>query len=73
MPDFHVEGMSCAHCVNVVTTAIHALDPAAGVDVDVGTKRVHVRSDLDRFVLQQALVDAGYDPRPVGLESSDNL
>lgn len=73
MPDFHVEGMSCAHCVNAVTTAIHALDPAAGVDVDLGTRRVHVRSELDRCVLQQALVDAGYDPLPVGLESSDNL
>ena len=73
MPDFHVEGMSCAHCVNAITTAIHALDPAAGVDVDLGTKRVHVRSELDRFVLQQALLDAGYDPSPVGLESSDNL
>lgn len=69
MPEFHVEGMSCAHCVNAVTTAIHALDPAASVDVDLGTRRVRVRSDLDRFVLQQALVDAGYDPRPVGLES----
>jgi copper chaperone len=73
MPDFHVEGMSCAHCVNAITTAIHALDPAAGVDVDLGIKRVHVRSELDRFVLEQALVDAGYDPLPVGLESSDNL
>jgi len=73
MPEFHVEGMSCAHCVNAVTSAIHALDPAAGVDVDLGTKRVRVRSDLDRFVLQQALVDAGYDPRPLGLESSENL
>ena len=73
MADFHVEGMSCAHCVNTVTTAIHALDPAAGVDVDLGTKRVHVRSELDRFVLQQALADAGYDALPVGLESSDNL
>ena len=73
MPDFHVEGMSCAHCVNAVTTAIHALDPAAGVDVDLGTKRVRVRSDLDRFVLQQALADAGYDPLPVGLESSEHL
>ena len=71
MPDFHVEGMSCAHCVAAVTSAIHALDPAAGVDVDLGTRRVHVRSGLDRFVLQQALVDAGYDPAPVGLDSPD--
>jgi len=73
MPEFHVEGMSCAHCVNAVTTAIHTLDPAAGVDVDLGTQRVRVRSDLDRFLLQQALTDAGYDARPVGLESSDHL
>ena len=73
MPDFHVEGMSCGHCVNAVTEAIHALDPAAAVDVDLGTKRVHVRSDIDRFVLSQALVDAGYQPTPIGLESSDRL
>jgi len=73
MPDFHVEGMSCGHCVNAVTLAIHALDPAAAVDVNLDTKRVHVRSDLDRFMLAQALVDAGYDPTPIGLESSDHL
>lgn len=70
MPDFHVEGMSCAHCVDAVTTAVHALDPAAGVDVDLGTKRVRVRSELDRFLLQQALVDAGYDPTPLDVDSS---
>ena len=73
MPDFHVEGMSCGHCINAVTEAIHALDPAAAVEVDLGTKRVHVQSELDRFVVQQALVDAGYQPTPIGLESSDHL
>ncbi len=73
MSDFHVEGMSCGHCINAVTEAIHALDPAAAVEVDLGTKRVHVQSELDRFVVQQALVDAGYQPTPIGLESSDHL
>lgn len=73
MTEFLVEGMSCAHCVNVVTEAIHRLDPAATVDVNLGTKLVRVRSDLDRFLLAQSLVDAGYDPIPVGLESSDHL
>jgi copper chaperone len=71
MTEFLVEGMSCAHCANAVTTAIHALDPAASVDVDLGTKRVRVRSDLDRFLLSQALVDAGYDPVLTGLASTD--
>ena len=71
MTEFLVEGMSCGHCVNLVTEAIHALDPAAGVDVDLGTKLVRVHSDLDRFLLSQALVDAGYDPILIGLAASD--
>ena len=73
MTEFLVEGMSCGHCVNVVTQAIHALDPAATVDVDLGTKHVRVHSDLDRFLLSSALADAGYAPIPLGLESSDHL
>jgi copper chaperone len=73
MTEFLVEGMSCGHCVNAVTEAVHALDPAASVDVDLGTKLVRVHSDLDRFLLSSALRDAGYDPIPVGLESSDRL
>src|SRR5471032_3408645 len=58
MTEFIVEGMSCGHCVNVVTEAIHSLDPAADVDVDLGTKLVRVHSDLDRFLLSSALRDA---------------
>jgi copper chaperone len=73
MKEFLVEGMSCGNCVNLVTEAIHALDPAASVDVNLGTKLVRVYSDLDRFLLSTALRDAGYDPIPVGLESSDHL
>jgi copper chaperone len=62
MPEFLVEAMSCGHCVNAVTEAIHALDPAADVQVDLGSKHVRVRSDVDRFLLSSALRDAGYDP-----------
>ena len=29
--------------------------------------------ETDRFLLSSALRDAGYDPIPVGLESSDHL
>ncbi len=67
MTEFLVEGMSCGHCVNVVTEAIHALDPAATVDVDLGTKHVRVDSDVDRFLLSSALMDAGYEAVPIGL------
>jgi len=65
MTEFLVEGMSCSHCVNAVTEAVHALDPAAAVDVDLGSKHVRIESTLDRFLLSQALVDAGYQPQLV--------
>jgi copper chaperone CopZ len=71
MTEFLVEGMSCSHCVNVVTSAIHALDPAAGVLIDLGTKRVRIDSGVDRFVLAQGLRDAGYDPELLAVTNWD--
>jgi len=71
MTEFLVEGMSCSHCVNVVMSAVHALDPAAEVRVDLGSKRVRIESDIDHFILAQGLRDAGYDPELVGFASSD--
>jgi copper chaperone len=66
MKEFLVEAMSCSHCINAVTSAVHALDPAAQVNVDLGTKHVRVDSDVDTFILAQALRDAGYDPEILG-------
>ncbi len=71
MTEFLVEGMSCGHCVNAVTEAVHALDPAATVTVDLGSQHVRIDSDVDRFLLSQALVDAGYAPRLLDL-GTDN-
>ena len=73
MTEFLVEGMSCGHCVNVVTEAIHALDPAATVDVNLGSKHVRVDSDVDGFLLSQALMDAGYQAVPLGLQLPDHI
>jgi len=73
MTEFLVEGMSCGHCVNAVTEAIHKLDPGATVDVDLGSKHVRVQSDVESFLLAQAVADAGYDPLPVGVQASDNV
>jgi copper chaperone len=58
--DFLVEGMSCGHCINAVTQAVHTLDPAAQVDVNLDTRHVRIQSEVDRFVLSQALQNAGY-------------
>ncbi|HEX7690683.1 MAG TPA: heavy-metal-associated domain-containing protein [Burkholderiaceae bacterium] len=65
MMEFLVTGMSCGHCASVIREAVTALDPAAVVDVDLGTSRVRIDSELDESLLSQAIVDAGYAPTPV--------
>jgi copper chaperone len=71
MTEFLVEGMSCGHCVNAVTEAVHSLDPAAEVNVDLGSKHVRIHSTIDRLLLSQALADAGYAPTLVAPAASD--
>lgn len=71
MKEFLVEAMSCSHCVNVVTSTVHALDPAAEVVVDLGSKHVRVESDVATFIIAQALRDAGYDPEVLGDATAD--
>jgi copper chaperone len=62
MNEFHVEAMSCGHCVRAVTEALHEADPAATVDVDLVQKTVRVESARPRAALAQALAEAGYAP-----------
>ncbi len=71
MTEFFVDSISCSHCITAVTSALHALDPAAEVLVDLGTKRVRIDSEVDRFLLSQTLRAAGYIPQPIGLAASD--
>lgn len=60
MTEFNVEGMSCAHCVSMVTKTLKALDPQAKVEVDLASKKVKVESTEDREILAAALTEAGY-------------
>lgn len=65
MPSFDVRGMSCGHCVKAVTTSIHEIDPAAKVDVDLASGRVEVDSSRPVDAIAKAIVDAGYEARPI--------
>lgn len=65
MPSFDVRGMTCNHCVKAVTTSIHEIDPAAKVDVDLATGRVEVDSDRPADAIAKAIVEAGYEARPI--------
>ena len=60
MTEFKVEGMSCGHCVSMVTKTVKALDPNAKVEVDLASKKVMVESTEDRETLAAALTEAGY-------------
>lgn len=58
---FAVREMSCAHCVQAVTNAIREIDPNAGVDVDLATGTVQVKSECSRNELAEAIREAGYE------------
>ena len=57
---FHVQGMSCNHCVKAVTQALQHLDPQAQVQVDLAGKKVEVESTQAREALAKAIADEGY-------------
>ena len=60
-----VRGMTCDHCTSAVTRAIHDLDPAASVEVDLATGLVEVESERSRAELASVIEEAGYSVEPV--------
>ena len=65
MLNFKVDGMTCAHCVRAVTSAVQAVDPAAVVEVDLARGRVQVEGRAAPDVLARAIAAEGYAAEPV--------
>ena len=59
---YTVQGMTCAHCVNSVSTELGALAGVSDVQVDLTTGTVTVTSDqpLDTDTVRAAVDEAGY-------------
>lgn len=57
---FQVEGMSCDHCVQAVTKAVHAVEVKADVEVDLAAASVTIRGSDRREDLAAAIEAAGY-------------
>ena len=59
---YTVSGMTCEHCVASVTEEISELPGVQGVDVDLPTGAVTVRSEqpLDEATVRGAVEEAGY-------------
>ena len=60
--EMHVEGMTCNHCVQAVTKAIHAKDAAAKVHVELDRRMVSAETRLTRAEMAAVLVHEGYKP-----------
>ncbi|MBA2964489.1 MULTISPECIES: heavy-metal-associated domain-containing protein [Ramlibacter] len=62
MHAFKLPAMSCGHCVQAVTEAVHEVDPQARVEVDLARKEAQVESAQPRERFAAALTEAGYTP-----------
>ena len=60
---YNVEGMSCQHCVNAVTTEVSKVPGVQQVAVDLESGRVTVTSDAspDDAAIRAAVDEAGYE------------
>ena len=52
--------MTCGHCERTVTQAVHGVDPAAEVAIDLATHEVRIDSTRPAEVFKAVLADEGY-------------
>ena len=60
MLNLKVSGMTCGGCINAITRAIHAQDPAAIVQADLATQIVSLQTSLSAAEAGQLITDAGF-------------
>ncbi|QYG02763.1 heavy-metal-associated domain-containing protein [Massilia sp. NP310] len=60
MYELQVEGMTCGGCANSVKRSVLAVDNAAKVEVDLGSKKVRIDTNLGIDQVKAAVVQAGY-------------
>jgi copper chaperone len=61
MLQLNVTGMTCAHCVKAVTTAVRAVAGVAEVSVDLGRGIVKVEGSPDAAAVRAAILEEGYE------------
>lgn len=61
---FHVEGMSCGHCVETIKSAVSGLSGVLEVEVDLEKKQVSVDYDeaqSGREKIASVITEAGFE------------
>ena len=61
MLKLNVPDMTCGHCASTVEKAVKSVDPAAKVNVDLGSKTVTVDSVVDETKVKDVIRSAGYE------------
>ena len=61
--EYTVTGMTCQHCIDAVTKEVGGIEGVTGVDVDLDSGRVSVRSEqpVDDAAVRAAVDEAGYE------------
>ncbi|HEX5277085.1 MAG TPA: heavy-metal-associated domain-containing protein [Fluviicoccus sp.] len=62
---FNVNDMTCGHCAGLINKAVHDIDPAARVEIDLATHRVTIASSVAAGDLREVIQEAGYTPELV--------
>ena len=62
MQIFRVPDMTCGGCVQAITRAVRAADPAAEIAADVATHLLTIDSAKSPSVLRAAIEAAGFTP-----------
>ena len=60
-----IPDMSCGHCKSAIETAIHKLDPAASVKVDLTNRRAEITSSAPNAAVISALDAVGFPAQAV--------
>lgn len=58
--EFTVPDMTCGHCVQTITRAVHALDQTAEVDITLDDHHVKIETAQSADAVRAVIADAGY-------------
>jgi copper chaperone len=61
MLKLRIPEMSCGHCTAAVEKAVKSEDPAAKVDIDLGTKVASITTQVEPQRIRNAIKEAGYE------------
>jgi copper chaperone len=64
----HIEGMTCGHCLNAVSRALHGVEGATVKSVQIGRAEIEVATEATAAALVAAVAAAGYRATAVAPE-----